>query len=54
MFPIGRYACQLYKASGYNLRLVQKRLGHASIRTTEVYANVMESDIQDALKKLYT
>jgi len=22
------YACQLYKASGYNLRLVQKQLGH--------------------------
>ena len=24
------YACQLYKASGYNLRLVQKQLGHSS------------------------
>ena len=47
------YACQLYKVSGYNLRLVQKQLGHASIRTTEVYADVMEPDIQDALKKLY-
>ncbi|MHC4736983.1 MAG: tyrosine-type recombinase/integrase [Planctomycetota bacterium] len=31
------YACQLYKASGYNLRLVQKQLGHSSIRTTEVH-----------------
>lgn len=47
------YACQLYKASGYNLRLVQKQLGHSSIRTTEVYADVMEPDIQDALRKLY-
>ena len=47
------YAWQLYKASGYNLRLVQKQLGHSSIRTTEVYADVMEPDIQDALKKLY-
>jgi site-specific recombinase XerD len=47
------YACQLYKASGYNLRLVQKQLGHSSIRTTEVYADVMEPDIEDALRKLY-
>jgi len=47
------YACQLYKASGYNLRLVQKQLGHSSIHTTEVYADVMEPDIEDALRKLY-
>ncbi len=47
------YACQLYKASGYNLRLVQKQLGHSSIHTTEVYADVMEPDIEDALQKLY-
>ena len=47
------YACELYRASGYNLRLVQKQLGHSSIHTTEVYADVMEPDIQDALKKLY-
>jgi len=47
------YACQLYKASGYNLRLVQKQLGHSSIHTTEVYADVMEPDIQDALRRLY-
>jgi len=47
------YACQLYKASGYNLRMVQKQLGHSSIRTTEVYADVMDPDIQDALRKLY-
>jgi integrase/recombinase XerD len=47
------YACQLYKASGYNLRLVQKQLSHSSIRTTEVYADVMEPDLQDALGRLY-
>ncbi|MCP4263674.1 MAG: tyrosine-type recombinase/integrase, partial [Planctomycetes bacterium] len=47
------YACQLYKASGYNLRLVQKQLGHSSIHTTEMYADVMEPDIQDALRELY-
>jgi site-specific recombinase XerD len=47
------YACQLYKASGYNLRLVQKQLGHSSIRTTEVYADVMEPDTEAALARLY-
>jgi len=47
------YACHLYKASGYNLRLVQKQLGHSSIQITEVYADVMEPDIQGALTRLY-
>jgi site-specific recombinase XerD len=47
------YACHLYKASGWNLRLVQKQLGHASIATTQVYADVMEPDTQRALEKLY-
>jgi len=28
-------------------------LGHSSIHTTEVYADVMEPDIQDALRELY-
>jgi len=43
----------LYKASSYNFRLVQKQLGHASIRTTEVYADVMEPDVEYALERLY-
>jgi site-specific recombinase XerD len=47
------YACQLYKASGYNLRFVQKQLGHASYRTTEVYADVVKPDIRHALERLY-
>jgi site-specific recombinase XerD len=47
------YACQLYKPSRYNLRLVQKQLGHSSIRTTEIYADVMEPDTQEALGRLY-
>jgi site-specific recombinase XerD len=47
------YACQLYKASRYNLRLVQEQLGHSSIRTTEIYADVMEPDTQEALGRLY-
>jgi site-specific recombinase XerD len=47
------YACELYKASGYNLRLVQKQLGHSHIGTTQVYADVVEPDMQRALQKLY-
>ena len=47
------YACQLYKAGNYNLRLVQKQLGHSSIATTEVYADVMRPDLHKALEKLY-
>jgi integrase len=47
------YASHLYKASGYNLRLVQKQLGHASIRTTQIYADVFDEDLNRALEKLY-
>ena len=47
------YACELYRASGYNLRLVQKQLGHAHISTTQVYADVVEPDMQRALQRLY-
>jgi len=47
------YACELYRVSGYNLRLVQKQLGPSSSRTTEVYADVMDNDIRRALEKLY-
>ena len=46
------YATNLYKASGYNLRLVQKQLGHSSPSITQVYANVMNSDVEEALKNL--
>jgi len=47
------YACELYRAGGYNLRLVQKQLGHAHISTTQVYADVVEPDMQRALQRLY-
>ena len=47
------YACHLYKASGWNLRLVQRQLGHTSIATTQVYADVMEPDVRRALERLY-
>jgi len=47
------YGCYLYKASGYNLRLVQKQLGHSKSRTTEVYADVMMPDMKKTLERLY-
>ena len=47
------YACNLYKASNYNLRLVQKQLGHSSIKTTQVYADVFDEDMEKALERLY-
>ncbi len=46
------YATILYKASGYNLRLVQQQLGHSSISTTSVYSVVMSEDLEKALESL--
>ena len=47
------YACFLLEASNWNLRLVQKQLGHSRITTTQVYADVMPPEIKKALDKLY-
>jgi site-specific recombinase XerC len=46
------YACFLLKASNWNLRLVQKQLGHSKITTTQVYADVMMPEIKKALDRL--
>jgi len=46
------YACFLLKASNWNMRLVQKQLGHSRISTTQVYADVMMPDISNALERL--
>ena len=46
------YATNLYKASGYNLRMDQKQLGHSSITTTTVYSDVLNQDLTDALENL--
>jgi site-specific recombinase XerD len=47
------YGSFLYKSSGHNLRLVQEQLGHSSIRTTQVYASLMNEDVKKAIEKLY-
>ena len=46
------YATSLYKASGYNLRMVQQQLGHSNISTTSVYSAVVNKDLDDALERL--
>ena len=47
------YGSYLYKSSNHNLRLVQEQLGHSSIRTTQIYAGVMNDDVRKAVKNLY-
>lgn len=47
------YGTYLYLASNYNLRLVQKQLGHSSVRVTEIYANLMDPYVKKAVEKLY-
>ena len=46
------YASMLYRASSYNLRLVQKQLGHRSIQTTQIYADVLNEDAVVAVENL--
>ena len=48
------YSTFLLRASANNYRFTQQQLGHSSIRTTQVYASVVESDARRALEKLYT
>jgi integrase len=36
-----------------DLRLVQKQLGHSSSQITEVYADVLDEDIEKAINLLY-
>lgn len=43
----------LLKASNHNYRFAQQQLGHSSIRTTQVYASVLESEGKKALERLY-
>ena len=47
------YTTFLLKASNYNYRFVQQQLGHSSIKTTQVYAGVIESEGRKAVEKLY-
>lgn len=46
------YASLLYRASEFNIRLVQKQLGHRSVQTTQIYADVLSEDAAAAVNKL--
>ena len=47
------YATFLLKASNYNYRFVQAQLGHGSIKTTQVYAGIIESEGRKAVERLF-
>ena len=47
------YGTYLLKAGNYNLRLVQEQLGHSSVRVTEVYAGLLDSDLGRAVERIY-
>ncbi len=50
------YTIRLYRASGADLEIVQEQLGHASIKTTTIYAKVTKEDkarAANALAKVY-
>lgn len=42
------FAMSLYEASNYNLLLVQKRLNHASVTTTNVYAKAVKKEVESS------
>lgn len=47
------YTTFLLKASNYNYRFAQQQLGHASIKTTQVYAGIIESEGRKAVERIY-
>jgi len=47
------FALAVYKATKFNIRYVQKQLGHSSLRITEIYLQTLMSELQKPLKKIY-
>lgn len=45
-------ATMLYRASGNNLRLVQKQLGHSRITTTQIYADVLPDQARASMTSM--
>jgi integrase/recombinase XerD len=46
------YAVHLYRKDK-DLKAVQKQLGHSSIQTTQVYADITKEDIQGQIKNFW-
>lgn len=46
------HAVNLYKASGQNIRLVQKQLGHRVVLLTNIESTKLDSDLAAALEKM--
>ncbi|MCK5280193.1 MAG: tyrosine-type recombinase/integrase, partial [Cyclobacteriaceae bacterium] len=46
------YGTMLYRNTK-DLRMVQKQLGHSSCQVTEVYADVLDEDVEKAVNTLY-
>lgn len=47
------YATFLLKASNYNFEFVRRQLGHSSIKTTQIYAGLIDSENKAAVERLY-
>ncbi len=47
------YATQLLCVTGNNYRFLQVQLGHASIKTTQIYAGIVEAEARQALDQLF-
>lgn len=47
------YTTFLLMASNNNYRFAQQQLGHSSIKTTQIYASVIESEGRKAVERLY-
>jgi site-specific recombinase XerD len=39
-------------AAGTNIRVVQKLLGHADVKTTEIYTHVLQQDLGSVISPL--
>ncbi len=59
---IKRIGCHTFRHSfathmledGHNIRIVQELMGHADVKTTEIYTHVMEKDIASTISPLDT
>lgn len=47
------YAVEYYSHSDHDLRGLQKQLGHSSLQTTQIYADITKEQIQNNIKGLW-